>query len=248
MSQRRSESGGEHPPPPRPHLRQRVPPRRDAGHRPRQVPRRGARCRPRSDQGDHRARLRRPDPAPAGAHLLRPDDAAPARSSRSSCATSAAGAHHQRRRSSGCPSSGSCSLATWRSPAVSRSCSRARSPVSAARSRRCASSRRRCWPPATARSAAATRSGGCWTPWTATSAYVAEVAADSYAAGLTPLEAAQKHRDNPYSAWAETERFVGNLHRAYSELAGNPLDTRLTVPSVWPDMVTFHGGPIACHA
>jgi len=32
------------------------------------------------------------------------------------------------------------------------------------------------------------------------------------------------------------------------ELAGNPLDTRLTVPAVWPDMVSFHGGPIACHA
>jgi cyclase len=78
--------------------------------------------------------------------------------------------------------------------------------------------------------------------------YVAEVAQASYAEGLSPLEAAQKNRDNPYSGWAETERFVGNLHRAYSELAGNPVDTRLTVPSVWPDMVTFHGGPIACHA
>jgi len=79
-------------------------------------------------------------------------------------------------------------------------------------------------------------------------AYVAEVAAVSHAAGLGPLEAAQKHRDNPYSTWAETERFVGNLHRAYSELSGNPVDTRITVPSVWPDMVTFHGGPIECHA
>ncbi len=79
-------------------------------------------------------------------------------------------------------------------------------------------------------------------------AYVEEVAAASHAAGLSPLEAAQKHRDNDYAGWAETERFVGNLHRAYSELAGNPVDTRLTVPSVWPDMVSFHGGPIACHA
>jgi len=79
-------------------------------------------------------------------------------------------------------------------------------------------------------------------------AYVAEVAAESRAAGLTPLEAAQKHRDNPYSTWAETERFVGNLHRAYSELSGNPVDTCITVPSVWPDLVTFHGGPIECHA
>lgn len=78
--------------------------------------------------------------------------------------------------------------------------------------------------------------------------FVQEVATESHAAGLSPLEAAQKHRDNPYSEWAETERFVGNLTRAYSELGGNPIDTRLTVPSVWPDMVTFHGGPIPCHA
>jgi glyoxylase-like metal-dependent hydrolase (beta-lactamase superfamily II) len=79
-------------------------------------------------------------------------------------------------------------------------------------------------------------------------AYVADVAAESHAAGLSALEAAQKHHDNPYSTWAETERFVGNLHRAYSELSGNPVDTRITVPSVWPDMVTFLGGPIECHA
>ncbi|SDT35600.1 MBL fold metallo-hydrolase [Actinoplanes derwentensis] len=79
-------------------------------------------------------------------------------------------------------------------------------------------------------------------------AFVADVAASAYQQGLSPLEAAVKHRDNPYQGWAETERFVGNLHRAYSELAGNPADHRLTVASVWPDMVAFHGGPIACHA
>jgi cyclase len=78
--------------------------------------------------------------------------------------------------------------------------------------------------------------------------YVQQVAAASYAEGLSPLEAAQKNRDNPYQDWAETERFVGNLHRAYSELAGRPVETRLRVPDVWPDMVAFHGGPIACHA
>lgn len=79
-------------------------------------------------------------------------------------------------------------------------------------------------------------------------AYVAEIAASSHRAGLTPLEAAQKHRDNQFSGWQESERFVGNLHRAYSELSGNPIDTRIAVPSVWPDMVAFHGGPIPCHA
>jgi cyclase len=79
-------------------------------------------------------------------------------------------------------------------------------------------------------------------------AYVAEVAASSRAAGLTPLEAARKHQDNPFRGWAETERFVGNLHRAYAELENPAVDVRLTVPAVWPDMVAFHGGPIGCLA
>lgn len=77
---------------------------------------------------------------------------------------------------------------------------------------------------------------------------MADVAAESRPAGLTPLEAAQKHRDNPYAGWAETERLVGNLHRAYSELAGNPIDAEITVGSVWPEMVAFHGGPIPSRA
>jgi cyclase len=82
--------------------------------------------------------------------------------------------------------------------------------------------------------------------------FVADVAAASYAAGLSPLEAAEKHRDNPYRDWQETERLVGNLHRAYAELAAQENGTtewvRLAVPDVWPDLVAFNGGPIACHA
>jgi cyclase len=80
-------------------------------------------------------------------------------------------------------------------------------------------------------------------------AYVEEVAASSHAAGLSPLEAATKHRDNPFSGWAETERFVGNITRAYAEIDhGTEEWVKLTVPSVWPDMVAFHGGPIGCLA
>ncbi|WP_460711080.1 MBL fold metallo-hydrolase [Nocardioides dilutus] len=79
-------------------------------------------------------------------------------------------------------------------------------------------------------------------------AFVEHVAAESHAAGLTPLEAAHKHRDNAYSSWAETERFVGNLTRAYAEIDDPDNWAPLTVPQVWPDMVAFHGGPIACHA
>jgi cyclase len=79
-------------------------------------------------------------------------------------------------------------------------------------------------------------------------AFVGQVAAASYAEGLTPLEAAQKHRDNPYAGCAETERFVGNLHRAYAEIDDPDTWAHLTVPAAWPDLVAFHGGPIACHA
>lgn len=82
--------------------------------------------------------------------------------------------------------------------------------------------------------------------------FVADVAAASYAAGLSALEAAEQHRDNPYRDWQETERLVGNLHRAYAELAaeesGNPEWVRVAVPDVWPDLVAFNGGPITCHA
>lgn len=79
-------------------------------------------------------------------------------------------------------------------------------------------------------------------------AYVTEIAKQGMAEGLTPLQTAQRHKDNPYSGWQETERLVGNLHRAYSELSGNDLFTRLRVPDVWPEMVQFHGGPIGCKA
>lgn len=78
--------------------------------------------------------------------------------------------------------------------------------------------------------------------------FVARIAAEGRAEGLTPLQVAEQHKDNPYAAWQESERLVGNLHRAYSELSGADLFTRLRVPDVWPEMVSFHGGPIGCKA
>jgi cyclase len=78
--------------------------------------------------------------------------------------------------------------------------------------------------------------------------WVAAIAAAGVAEGIHPLRIAERHRENAYSHWQEPERLVGNLHRAFSELAGNPVETRLRVPDVWPDMVAFHGGPIGCRA
>jgi glyoxylase-like metal-dependent hydrolase (beta-lactamase superfamily II) len=79
-------------------------------------------------------------------------------------------------------------------------------------------------------------------------AFVDAVAREGYAAGWTPLQTARACADNPFAGWQESERLVGNLHRAYSELAGQPPGTRLDLRVVWPDMVAFHGGPIACYA
>ena len=79
-------------------------------------------------------------------------------------------------------------------------------------------------------------------------AFVQEVAAESYAAGLTPLEAAQKHRDNPYAPGPRPSGSSATCTAPTPSWPATRVDTRLTVPSVWPDMVAFHGGPIACHA
>ncbi len=79
-------------------------------------------------------------------------------------------------------------------------------------------------------------------------AFLDAVAREAHAAGATPLEAATAAKDNPFAGWQESERLVGNLHRAYSELEGHPLGTRIRLDRVWPDMVAFHGGPIGCFA
>ena len=79
--------------------------------------------------------------------------------------------------------------------------------------------------------------------------WIAELARESYAAGLTPLEAAQKANGGPYADWPEAERVVCNLHRAYVEQ--NPdyePPVTLNIPSLWPEMVALNGGPIVTHA
>lgn len=84
--------------------------------------------------------------------------------------------------------------------------------------------------------------------------YISALAVESYAAGLTPLEAAQKaaqkanQGDDPYRDWPEGERVVCNLHRAYVELTDYEPTVPLTIPSLWPEMVALHGGPIGTHA
>jgi cyclase len=78
--------------------------------------------------------------------------------------------------------------------------------------------------------------------------WIEEIALASYAEGLTPLEAALKHRDNPYRDWPEGERVVCNLHRAYVEFTEWEAPFRLIIPNLWPEMVELNGGPIVSHA
>ncbi|THA77937.1 MBL fold metallo-hydrolase [Streptomyces sp. A0592] len=79
--------------------------------------------------------------------------------------------------------------------------------------------------------------------------YVAELAREGRATGLTPLEVARQADLGEFTAWRESERLVANVHRAYAELAGEPEGAPLDILAVLTDMTVMNGGtPILCHA
>ncbi|ANP51463.1 cyclase [Streptomyces griseochromogenes] len=68
-------------------------------------------------------------------------------------------------------------------------------------------------------------------------------------AGLTPLETARETDLGPYADLLDSERIVGNLHRAYADLEGGPLGRRIDAAAALGDMVTYNGGrPLTCLA
>ena len=79
--------------------------------------------------------------------------------------------------------------------------------------------------------------------------FVQALAREGQAAGLSPLEAARQADLGSYAAWTDAERIVGNLHRAYLELAGGDRGAPLDVTAALRDMVAYNGGrPLTCHA
>ena len=79
--------------------------------------------------------------------------------------------------------------------------------------------------------------------------YVQDKAKDAYAAGLSPLDAAREIDLGRFEHWHDSERIAGNLHRAYSELRGEPLGNILDLGPIARDMVAFNGGhPVRCLA
>lgn len=78
--------------------------------------------------------------------------------------------------------------------------------------------------------------------------FVWETAEQGRAAGLSPLQAALEADLGEYAEWLDTERIVGNLHRAYAELDGGEPGAPLPM-AAFADMVEYNGGqPLRCLA
>jgi len=78
--------------------------------------------------------------------------------------------------------------------------------------------------------------------------FVQHVAEDGYAVGIPPIEAARRTDLGEFAELAERERLVANLHRAYSELRGEPPAAPLPLAGIFAEMVEFNGGPVRCFA
>lgn len=70
---------------------------------------------------------------------------------------------------------------------------------------------------------------------------VQQAAREGMAAGIEPLEAARELDLGRFGAWLDRERLPPNLHRAYSELRGEPRGAALS-PQAVRDMIAFNDG------
>jgi cyclase len=78
--------------------------------------------------------------------------------------------------------------------------------------------------------------------------FVQDTARAGKAAGLSPLELARQTNLGRFAELTDTERIVGNLHRAYAELDGAAPGAPIDMRAALDDMVEFNGGPLQCLA
>jgi cyclase len=79
--------------------------------------------------------------------------------------------------------------------------------------------------------------------------FVLDLAQQSRAAGVPPLQAARDTDLGRFAGWADAERIVGNLHRARAELDGTPRGGPIDIVAALADMVGYNGGvPLTCRA
>jgi cyclase len=77
--------------------------------------------------------------------------------------------------------------------------------------------------------------------------FVLEIARQGLAAGVPPLDAARDTDLGEYAGWLDSERIVGNLHRAYCDL--EPSRGKPDLFAALSDMVAYNGGrPLSCRA
>jgi cyclase len=73
---------------------------------------------------------------------------------------------------------------------------------------------------------------------------VQQTASAGLAAGSTPLQAAHDCDLGEFAEWPDHQRIVLNLHRAYADATGTPMD----LLDAFTDATTLNGGPLECAA
>jgi cyclase len=77
--------------------------------------------------------------------------------------------------------------------------------------------------------------------------FVLATAEKGIEAGLSPLELARDTSLGQYGGWLDSERIVGNLHRAYADLG--EVHRSVDLIGALKDMVAYNGGkPLSCYA
>jgi cyclase len=69
------------------------------------------------------------------------------------------------------------------------------------------------------------------------------LADDGRREGIGPLALAQAADLGPFAGWPDAERLVLNLHRAYADADGVPLD----MTAALDDALALNGGPLTTH-
>lgn len=78
--------------------------------------------------------------------------------------------------------------------------------------------------------------------------FVRDAAKDAVSNKLSPLDAARSLDLGDYAQWHDSERIVGNLHRAIAELAGAERGSPLPYRDILGEMVEYKGGRLVSHA
>lgn len=79
--------------------------------------------------------------------------------------------------------------------------------------------------------------------------FVQQSAKAAYDAGASPLDAARDLDLGRFAEWTDSERIVGNLHRAYSELRGEPRGAQIDTATAFAQMLEYNGNqPLRCLA